>query len=75
MSKAMFTVREVARALGVTPATVYKLLKTGELESTLVGQQFRITAPTLRRKLGLRPREEIIIPAEPEQMLPATGEV
>ncbi len=67
MPKTVYSVREVARVLDVGPMTVYKLLKGGDLKSTQVGGQFRVTAVTLRRYLRLGPTAEIVLPPEPEE--------
>ncbi len=62
----VYTVKEVARLLGVAPATVYKLANNGELAHTRVGDQIRFTAVTLRSYLGLEPQDTMVIPPEPE---------
>lgn len=67
MSKTTYTVREVACVLGVAPVTVYRLLRENKLASTQVGEQFRITAVTLRKFLRLGARDDIVVPPEPEQ--------
>lgn len=36
------TVREVAHAMRVSPMTVYRMIKSGELEAVRVGRNFRI---------------------------------
>ncbi len=63
----VYTVKEVARLLGVAPVTVYKAANSGELSYTRVCGQIRFTAATLRRYLGLSLRESLIIPPEPRR--------
>ncbi|MCZ7530932.1 MAG: helix-turn-helix domain-containing protein [Acidimicrobiia bacterium] len=39
----LLTVREVADAMRVSPMTVYRLIKSGDLEAIRVGRHFRIS--------------------------------
>ena len=54
MSK-LLTVQEVADILKIKKTTVYEMIKRGELPSTKIGKQLRITEETLNRKLGGEP--------------------
>jgi len=47
--KRCYTVKEVARTLGVCRQTVYKLLKEKEFASTKVGGNYRINKKTTRK--------------------------
>lgn len=67
MSQTTYTVREVARVLGVSPMMVYRLAKNEELKSSRVGELYRFTAEALRAYLELSETAEIVIPPEPEQ--------
>lgn len=51
-----YTVPEVAKTLGVAPATVYKYIKRGELRAQKLGNKFYITDQTLEEYvLGGKP--------------------
>ena len=52
---ALLTVREVARALGVSAATVYGLIDRGELQVTRAGSSLRIAPADLAAYFS-RPR-------------------
>ena len=47
MERLLFTVDEVATALGMGRTKVFELIKTGELESVRIGQSRRIPADAL----------------------------
>ena len=48
-----YTIQETAEALGVTPQTVRKYVKTGELKSKRVGKPILITEGNIREFVGL----------------------
>jgi excisionase family DNA binding protein len=48
----VLTVAEVAGALRVSPMTVYRLIKTGELQSTRIGKLFRIYEGSFQRYIA-----------------------
>ena len=71
-----YTVREVARLLGVAPSTVYKISyrTCGEwlgrkgnvpLATVCVGNRFRFTDVALRKYLQIGPNDPIVVPPEP----------
>lgn len=45
----VYTVEQVAKILQVSEATVRKLIKNGELEAFMVGNQYRVTKEALDR--------------------------
>lgn len=47
--KPVYTVGEIADYYRVTPAAVYKWIKTGKLEAFQLGDAYRITADALER--------------------------
>ncbi len=47
----LLTVREVADAMRVSPMTVYRLIKSGDLEAIRVGRHFRISEHQMREYL------------------------
>jgi excisionase family DNA binding protein len=47
-----YTVREVARLLSVTPPTVYRLVKDGELPGIRIGTSIRVPADALNEYLA-----------------------
>jgi excisionase family DNA binding protein len=47
----LLTVREVADAMRVSPMTVYRLIKSGDLEAIRVGRHFRISEQRMREYL------------------------
>ena len=47
MSVKFYTIEEVADILRVNPATVRKLIESGELGATRVGRQYRISQEAL----------------------------
>ena len=49
------TVKEVAHALRVSPMTVYRLVKSGELEAVRVGRSFRIHEQSFEAYLAGHP--------------------
>ena len=50
----LWTVREVAKHLRLSERTVYKLLRSQELPSIRLGDQYRIPADALERCLTVR---------------------
>lgn len=50
----LWTVREVAKRLRLSERTVYKLLRSQELPSIRLGDQYRIPADALERRLTVR---------------------
>lgn len=38
MTPLLYTVRDAARMLGVSPKTVYRLMQSGDIESVIVGE-------------------------------------
>lgn len=49
-----YTVEEVAKMLKVSAATVRRLVKQGEIEAFMVGNQYRITQEALDRYTNKR---------------------
>lgn len=49
MERLFYTTEETAEILGVSRATVYRLLKTGQLVGVKVGRSRRITGQALER--------------------------
>jgi excisionase family DNA binding protein len=47
------TVAEVAQIMRVSKMTVYRLVHSGELDTTRVGRSFRIHADSVRRMLSV----------------------
>ena len=50
----ILTVAEVATILRVHPATVYRLVKTGDLPAFRIGENWRITSDVLKMWLSER---------------------
>lgn len=48
------TVREVAELMRVSSMTVYRLIKSGELQATRVGRSFRVRDVDIDEYLGSR---------------------
>lgn len=46
------TVKEMAHALRVSPMTIYRLIKSGELESIRVGRTFRVHEKSFEKYLA-----------------------
>ena len=53
---AYFSVRDLARYLGVSRRTAYNLVAAGDVPSVRVGGQYRIPRADLERLLGRRTR-------------------
>lgn len=49
----VYSPREVARAVGLCPATVYEAIHRGELKASRVGRRFLVPRSEVRRLLGL----------------------
>jgi putative molybdopterin biosynthesis protein len=49
----MYEPEAVADALHIGRATVYRLIKSGELKASKIGRQYRIPAASLNEYLGL----------------------
>lgn len=45
----IYTVKEVAKILRVSEKTVYKIIRSGDLQAIRVRDQYRITADALRQ--------------------------
>jgi excisionase family DNA binding protein len=54
----LLTPREVARALRVSPMTVYRLIRSRKLPALRVGNSFRIPSRALDRYLDLNVTED-----------------
>ncbi len=57
---------EGARAIDVSPATIYKMLSRGEIESITIGRSRRIPAVALRRWVDAGVREQAGNAPEPK---------
>jgi putative molybdopterin biosynthesis protein len=51
MSVKFYTIEEIADILRVNPAKVRQLLKSGDLKSTRIGKQYRISEEQLQEYL------------------------
>ena len=63
MERLFYTIEETAEILGVSRATVYRLLKTGQLVGIRVGRLRRVTAQALERfarDLEKQARQELV---------------
>jgi excisionase family DNA binding protein len=56
MERLLFTVEEVAEALGLSRSTIYRLLRRGELVATHIGSATRIPESSVRRFVDERTR-------------------
>jgi putative molybdopterin biosynthesis protein len=52
----MYEPEAVADALRVGRATVYRLIRSGDLKASKVGRQYRISEASLNEYLGLEPQ-------------------
>ena len=52
MEKKVYTVEEIAVALNLDPATISRLVKSGEIPSIKIGGSRRITAAWLEKRLA-----------------------
>lgn len=62
------TVGEVAAIMRVSKMTVYRIVKSGELEAIQVGHSFRVPEPAVKRYL----RAAFVTPADAEPDHPMT---
>ena len=51
------SVRETAKLLGVTPATTYTWIRSGEIPSLKLGGRIRVPTAPLARLLGMDPED------------------
>jgi excisionase family DNA binding protein len=58
MTEKIYTVREVAEFLRVTPRTVWKMISEGELEAFKVRGDYRINQSALDALMRKRPQKE-----------------
>jgi excisionase family DNA binding protein len=58
MTEKIYTVKEVAEFLRVTPRTVWKMINQGELEAFQVRGDYRIKQSTLDAFMEKRPKKE-----------------
>ena len=56
MERLLFTIEEVAEALGLSRSTIYRLLRQGELVATHIGSATRIPESSVRCFVDARTR-------------------
>jgi excisionase family DNA binding protein len=58
MTEKIYTVKEIAEFLRVTPRTVWKMINSGELEAFTVRGDYRIKQSALDALMEKRPKKE-----------------
>jgi len=65
LSKGVLTVQELSRHLRISPDSLYRLLKTGQVPAFRVGSEWRFRADAIDQWLRNQPPGEISAPEEP----------